>query len=440
MEQITYWDRNSETMPREQLQVLQLKRFKERMAYVYERSPFYRRKFDKAGVKPDDIRTLDDIGFVPFTVKEELRESQAEHLPWGDFLCIRPEEGVRTFQTTGTTGIPVKVLLSKRDWSEHYYEEFMHFMYGYGITTSDILFVPFNFGLHVAWWGFSAALEKEGVLIVPGGGQSSQDRVRNIHEWGATVVCGTPTYLLFLGEKAVEMGMPLVDSKVRIVVSAGEPGANVPSTKKAIEELWGARNYDDIGSTEAANFGFECVAQSGTHIIESLFYAECLDMDTLKPVAPGEVGELVLSNLCTESMPLLRYRIKDLVKFNTETCPCGRTFLRLDGGVIGRADDMFQFAGINIFPSAIENLVREVDEFANEYQLRVPTMGSGKRLKILVEPAAPDMPKETIDQAVRRFIDTIKYRITITPEVVVASPGELPRFEGKAKRVIRESE
>jgi len=418
--------------------MLQLQRFKGRVAYVYERSPFYRRKFDAAGIKPDDIRTLDDIRYVPFTIKEELRESQAEHPPWGDFLCVPPEDGVRTFQTTGTTGIPVKVLLNKRDWTEHYYEEFMHFMYGYGIKKSDILFVPFNFGLHIAWWGFSAALEKEGVLIVPGGGQSSQDRVRNIHEWGATVVCGTPTYMLFLGEKALEMGMPLADSKVRIVVTAGEPGANVPSTKKTIEELWSAKNYDDIGSTEAANFGFECIAQSGTHLIESLFYAECLDTETLEPVGPGEVGELVLSNLCTESMPLLRYRIKDLVRFNMEPCECGRTFLRLDGGVLGRADDMFQFAGINVFPSAIENLVREVGEFANEYQLVVPKMGSGKRLKIVVEPALPDIPKEKMTEALKKFIETIKFRLTITPEVVVAQLGELPRFEGKAKRVVRE--
>jgi len=418
--------------------MLQLQRFKGRVAYVYERSPYYRRKFDAAGIKPDDIRTLDDIRYVPFTIKEELRESQAEHPPWGDFLCVPPEDGVRTFQTTGTTGIPVKVLLNKRDWTEHYYEEFMHFMYGYGIKKSDILFVPFNFGLHIAWWGFSAALEKEGVLIVPGGGQSSQDRVRNIHEWGATVVCGTPTYMLFLGEKALEMGMPLADSKVRIVVTAGEPGANVPSTKKTIEELWSAKNYDDIGSTEAANFGFECIAQSGTHLIESLFYAECLDTETLEPVGPGEVGELVLSNLCTESMPLLRYRIKDLVRFNMEPCECGRTFLRLDGGVLGRADDMFQFAGINVFPSAIENLVREVGEFANEYQLVVPKMGSGKRLKIVVEPALPDIPKEKMTEALKKFIETIKFRLTITPEVVVAQLGELPRFEGKAKRVVRE--
>jgi len=438
MEPVTYWRKNLETMPREQLEELQLHRFKDRMRHVYERSPLYRRKFDEAGIKPHDIRTLADIQHIPFTIKEELRESQAAVPPWGDFICIPPDEGVRVFQTSGTTGIPVRAILSQADWSVQYYEQFMHFMYGYGIKKSDIMFVPFNFGLHVAWWGFSSALQQEGVMMVPGGGQSSQDRIKNIYEWGATVVCGTPTYMLFLGELAAKMGMPLTESQVRILVVAGEPGAQVASTKKALGELWGAKVYDDIGSTEAANWGYECVAQKGTHLIESMFYAECLDMDTLKPVPEGEVGELVLSNLTCESMPLIRYRIKDLVRFNKQTCECGRTFLRLDGGVLGRSDDMFQFAGINIFPSGIENLIREVEEFSTEYQLIVPAMGSGKRLKIRLEPASPDIPADKIRDAVKKFVDTMKFRTSVTPEVEVAKVGELPRFEGKAKRVIRE--
>ncbi|MBW1997343.1 MAG: AMP-binding protein [Deltaproteobacteria bacterium] len=438
MEGVTYWKREMETLPREKLQDLQLERFKRQMQYVYERSPMYRRKYDEAGVRPEDISTLADIDGVPFTVKEELRESQAQHPPWGDFPCIPPEDGVRVFQTTGTTGLPVKILLNKTDWCKHFYEQFMHFMYGYGIKTSDILFVPFGYGLYIAWWGFQAALEQEGVMIIPGGGQSSKDRVRNIFEWNATVVCGTPTYLLYLGEIAKEMGVDLAESGIRVVVAAGEPGANVPSTKKAIEELWGAKCYDDIGSTEISNFGFECVAQQGTHVIETMFYPECLDPETLKPVPEGEVGELVLSNLCTESVPLLRYRMKDLVRFRRETCACGRTFLRLEGGILGRSDDMFQFAGVNIFPSAIENLIREVPEFSNEYQILVPRMGSGRHLKIRVEPAQADVGAEEIEAAVERFKETFKFRITITPDVEVAKAGELPRFELKAKRLIRE--
>ncbi len=440
MEKVTYWNREMETLPRKRLEELQLTRFRERMQHLYDCSPMFRRKYEKAGVRPSDIRTLDDIRRVPFVVKEELRESQAQHPPWGDFPCIPSEEGVRVFQTTGTTGIPVKVLLNKNDWTVHFYEQFMHYMYGYGITTADILFVPFGYSLYIAWWGFQAALEQEGVMIVPGGAQSSRDRVKNVFDWGATVVCGTPTYLLYLGDTATKMGMSLKDSGVRVAVAAGEPGANVPSTKKAIEDLWGAKCYDNIGSTEISNFGFECIVQNGTHVIETMFLAECLHPETLEPVEPGEVGELVLSNLCTESVPLLRYRMKDLVRFDKEVCQCGRTFLRLDGGILGRSDDMFQFAGVNIFPSAIENLIREVKEFSNEYQLIVPKMGSGKRLKIRVEPAEAGISGEKMEEAVQRFIQNVKYRITVTPEVEIVRMEELPRFELKAKRLIREDQ
>ncbi|MBW1734477.1 MAG: AMP-binding protein [Deltaproteobacteria bacterium] len=439
MEVLSYWQKETETLPLGDLRALQLKRFQERMAHVYEHSPMYRRKYDEAGITPGDIRTLEDIRKVPFTVKEELRESQARFPPWGDFMCVPPEEGVRVFQTTGTTGIPVKVLLNKKDWTVHFYDQFMHFMHGYGIKTTDILFVPFGYGLYIAWWGFQAALEQAGVMIVPGGAQSSRDRVKNMLDWDATVVCGTPTYLLYLGETARKMGVSLPESKIRIVVAAGEPGANVPATKAAIEELYGARCYDDIGSSEISNFGFECVAQQGTHVIESMFYAECLDPDTLEPVGPGEVGELVLSNLCTESMPLLRYRMKDLVRFNRDRCDCGRTFLRLEGGILGRSDDMFQFAGVNIFPSGIENLIRQVKEFSSEYQIVVPRQGSGKRMKIRVEPASDRVSGPEMERAVSRFIEAFKYRITVTPDVEVAEVGELPRFELKAKRLIRET-
>lgn len=439
MEQVMYWKKTLETLPRDQLRDRQLKLFQDRMAYVYERSPMYRRKFDQAGINPADIQCMEDISRVPFTVKEELRGSQEEKPPWGDFMCVPPEDGVRAFQTTGTTGTPVKVMLNKKDWAVHFYEQFMYFMHAYGIKTTDILFVPFGYGLYIAWWGFQSSLEQAGVMIVPGGAQSSKDRVKNIFNWEATVVCGTPTYLLHLGETARQMGVSLRDSKVSIVVAAGEPGANVKSTKLAIEEAWGARCYDDIGSSEISNFGFECICQNGTHVNEAMFYAECLDPETLQPVRNGEVGELVLSNLCTETMPLLRYRIKDLVKFNLDECECGRTFLRLDGGILGRSDDMFQFAGVNVFPSAIENLIREVDLFSKEYQIVVPRMGSGKRIRIRVEPASGDTPEKEIKTAVEEFIENFKYKITFTPDLEVVGVGELPRFELKAKRVIREN-
>ena len=163
MEPIRYWHQATETLPREALQALQLERFRERMQYVSERSPFYQEKYAAAGIQPGDIRTVADVRRVPFTVKEDLRESQVRCPPWGDFLCVPPEDGVRVFQTTGTTGVPVRVLLNQTDWSKHFYAQFMHFMNGYGLTPSDILFVPFNYGLYIAWWGFQAALERAGL-------------------------------------------------------------------------------------------------------------------------------------------------------------------------------------------------------------------------------------------------------------------------------------
>ena len=438
MEKVIMYKPELETMSRDALLEHQIDLFRKQIAYVYERAPMYKRKFDQAGIRPEQIKTIEDVQKVPFTVKEELRQSQERYPPFGDFHCIPPEEGVRVFQTTGTTGIPVRSLLSKKDWLEVYYDQFMYFMYGYGITKADTIFIPFNYGLYLAWWGIHSSFEQGGVLVIPGGGQSSEDRIRNILEWKPTVVCGTPTYILFLGDIAKKMEVDLSKTTVRVVITAGEPGAQIPSTKKQIETTWGAKNYDDIGSTEISNFGFECVAQKGTHVIESMFLAEVIDPVTGKNLGPGQEGELVLTNLCCESMPLIRWRMGDIVKFDMKKCDCGRTFLRLDGGVIGRADDMFQFGGVNIFPSAIENFIHGTKEFSNEYQVIAPKMGSGKHLRIRVEPSSPALSKEEMDRAVKAFKETFKFRIGVTPEVDVVKIGELPRFEGKARRVIRE--
>jgi phenylacetate-CoA ligase len=439
MEKVIMYKPDLETMPREKLVEYQLDLFRKQMAYVYQRSPMYRQKFDEARVRPAEIRTLKDLGKVPFTTKEELRRSQEEYPPFGDFHCIPPEEGVRVFQTTGTTGIPVRSLLSKKDWFVHYYDQFMYFMHGYGITKADSMFVPFNYGLYIAWWGLQAAFEQAGVLIIPGGGQSSEDRIKNILEWNPTVLCGTPTYILFLGDVARKMGVDLSKTAVRIVITAGEPGAQIPSTKKQIETIWEARNYDDIGSTEISNFGFECVAQKGTHVVESMFLVEVIDPGTGKSLRPGQVGELILTNLCCESMPLIRWRMGDMVKVDDRRCDCGRTFLRLEGGIIGRVDDMFQHGGVNIFPSAIENFVRQTSEFSSEYQIFVPRMGSGKHLTIRVEPSSPTLSKEEMNRAVDTFKGTFKFRVGVTPDVEVVEVGKLPRFEGKARRIVRET-
>ncbi|MCP4327287.1 MAG: phenylacetate--CoA ligase [Alphaproteobacteria bacterium] len=439
MQDVDYWNAEFECMPRSQLERYQLDRVREQLAFVYERSPFYRCKFDDAGLRPDDIRTVDDVRRIPFTEKEELRRSQSDHPPWGDFACIGPEEAIRVFQTSGTTGKPVRILLNNKDWFENYYDQFMHFRCGYGLTKSDVLFVPFNYGLFAAWWGFQAAMEKAGLMIIPGGGQSSEHRLRALVDWGASVVCGTPTYLLYLAETASKLGLDLAGSPIRKVVAAGEPGAAVLTTKKAMEEQWGAECFDDIGSTEIGNFGYECAEHQGTHMIEGAYLAEVLDPETLEPLPDGTTGELVLTNLTCESVPLIRYRMKDLVRFNRDRCGCGRTYLRLDGGVLGRVDDMFHYAGVNIYPGQIQDLLHGVGDLSLEYQIMVPKMGCGKHLTIRVEPAHAYVAGSQLEQARDSFIDSVKFRVGVTPEVEIVEVGDLPRVEGKAKRVIRET-
>ncbi|OGA29401.1 MAG: hypothetical protein A3I01_12845 [Betaproteobacteria bacterium RIFCSPLOWO2_02_FULL_65_24] len=426
-------------MPQPQLREYQLQLMRTRLSYVHERSPFYRRKLDAAGIRPDQVRTLQDVQRIPFTEKEELRLSQASHPPWGDFACIGPREAVRVFQTSGTTGRPVRVMLGRSDWFENYYQQFSHYRCGFGLTEDDVLFVPFNYGLYVAWWGFQTAMERGGLMVIPGGGLSSKDRLRAMLDWEATAICGTPSYLLYLAETARKNGIDLPASPIRKVIAAGEPGASIPSTKKAIQSQWGAECFDDIGSTEISNFSFECLAHDGTHVVESMFLAEVVDPETLQLLPDGQVGELILSNLCCESMPLIRYRTHDLVRFNRTECSCGRTSLRLDGGILGRSDDMFHFAGVNVFPAQIQSLLHQVDEFSQEYQLVVPPQGSGRHLRVRVEPAREGVPRGELDAARERFVEMVKYRITVTPEVEVCEIGSLPRVEGKAKRVIRES-
>lgn len=436
---IAYWDERVECMPQPQLLEHQLRQLRGRLDHVHARSPFYRRKLDAAGVRPGEVRTLEDVRRIPFTEKEELRLSQAANPPWGDFACIGPREAVRVFQTTGTTGRPVRVMLSRSDWFETYFQQFSHFRCGYGLTEEDVLFVPFNYGLYVAWWGFQTAMEKAGLMVIPGGGLSSKDRLRAMLDWGATAVCGTPSYLLYLAETARNNGIDLPASPIRKVVAAGEPGASIPSTKRAIEAQWGAECFDDIGSTEISNFGFECLAHQGTHVIEGMFLAEVVDPETFAPLPDGQVGELILTNLCCESVPLIRYRTRDLVRFNRTRCACGRTSLRLEGGVLGRSDDMFHFAGVNVFPAQVQELLHQVAEFSQEYQLVVPPQGSGRHLRIRVEPARAGLASRALESARECLVEMVKYRITVTPEVEVCEIGSLPRVEGKAKRVVRES-
>ncbi len=430
-----------EAASRAVIEDLQFRLFQKQLRYVYDHSPMYKRKYDEVNLKPEDIKTRDDIEKVPFTVKEDLRRSQEENPPFGDFLCVPSEQGVRCFETSGTSGAPVKVLFTPKDWFSTGCEHIAYQAYGMGIEKSDIVLFLFNYGLFIAWWGWQAGLESLGCLIIPTGGHNTKERVRRIIDTGATVVCGTPTYLIYVSEVANSMGVDLAaQTRVRIVVAAGEPGAQIPSTKSFIEKAWGAKCYDGLGAAEMpVSFGFECVAQQGTHLIESMFLSEVVNPETNERVKASEPGELIMTNLFMETMPLIRYRMRDYVKLNYNRCDCGRTFVRAEGGVIGRVDDMFTFAGVNIFPSAIEDLIRNVNQFSSEFRIIVPKAGTGKRLKIQVEPLSEAISKDELKKASVGLVETVKWNLGITPEVDVLAIGTLPRSELKARRVIREA-
>jgi len=431
-----YYRPEIETASREVIEILQLKKLKYQLQHVYEHSPFYNQKFRNAGLHPEDIKSLEDLNLIPFTTKEELLQSQQEYPLFGNFFCVEQKSLSRVFQTSGTTGIPLKVGFTRRDW-DIFAEMWCYHGYGYGLTKEDAIFIPFNYGLFIAFWGTHYGFEKMGLCIIPGGGQSSDVRIKNILEWRPTVICGTPTYILHLGEVAQSMGIDPKENTVRVVITGGEPGALIPATKKRMEELWSAEVYDQVGSSEIGPHSFECKAQSGgCHVLEDHYCVEVIDLaNDKRKVRPGEEGELVLTNLSFEGMPLIRYRLRDIVKANYEQCSCGRTFVRFDGGVLGRVDSMVLIGGVNIFPTALENIIRGIEVFSNEFQIVV---SSKAKLKLRVEPLNNQISEGKIQEATKSLIETIKYRIGITPLVEVAEVGKLPRFDLKAKRVVRE--
>lgn len=429
-----------EAVSREVLEPLQLRLLQNQIRYVYKHSPMYKQKYAEVGLEPEDIKTLKDVSKIPFTTKEDLRKSQEENPPFGDFLCVPPEEGVRVFKTTGTTGKPLKVILTPKDWFDVTCEQVAFAAHNLELKKSDIAFLPFGYSTIIAWWIWQVGLESLGVTVVPGGAQSSKDRIKNILEWEATFVCGTPSYIIHLGNVAKEMGIDLAEeSRVRVVMLAGEPGAEIPATRRLVEEIWGGKCYDSMGASEMPScWGSECVHQKGLHLIESMFLPEVINPDTGELTVLGEQGELVMTNLCMEAMPLIRYRMRDIVKLNYDKCDCGRTFARLEGGILGRLDDMIPFAGVNIYPSAIENFVRSVKQFSTEFQIIVPKMAIGKRLKIRVEPVSDAIEEDELKRSSASLVESIKWKIGITPEIEITTIGSLPRFEAKAKRVIRE--
>jgi phenylacetate-CoA ligase len=373
-----------------------------------------------------DLRGWDDFQRLPLTPKSELVDDQAAHPPFGTNLSFPLDRYVRVHQTSGTTGTPLRWLDTQESW-DWWARCWTVVLRAAGLGPGDRVFFPFSFGLFVGFWAGFEGARALGALAIPGGGQDSVQRLATIESLGVTAVCCTPSYALHLAEVAAERGITLPRLGVRATIHAGEPGAGIPAVRARIEAAWGARAYDHAGMTEMGAYGFECAAQSGLHVNEAEFIAEILDPVTGRP---ADEGELVLSNLGRVGSPLLRYRTGDRVRRATTPCPCGRASLRLEGGIQGRVDDMLIVRGVNVFPAALEGIVRRFPA-VDEFQIEVYRRGQLDEVRLLLEVHGHPGP------VVAAVQEAVRVDLGIRVEAVPVPGRSLPRYELKARRLVR---
>jgi len=433
---VKYWNPFIETMPPERLRELQLKKFKRALQWAYDHSPFYRRIYKEVGLEPGDIKIHEDIRRVPKVEKDMLREVQTrEPFPYGDILSV-PLREVTTFrQTSGTTGTPVYHADSWQDM-EWYSETWAYVLYAQGYRETDRVFIPFGYNIFVAFWGAHFAAEKIGCEVVPGGVLDTQARVLKMKELHCTAFMATPTYVLGMADTARrKLGIDVAKKlSIQRITCAGEPGACIPTTKKRIEEAWGAKVYDHIGATESGAWSYECTEQpGGLHVNEAFFLVEIEDLETGEITDdPKKPGKMIITALDRSAKPCIRFDSKDVIRWSPYSCDCGRTFRLTDGGVMGRADDITKVKGVLLAPTAIEEVVRSISDLGDEYEVLVTKKGDIDDILLKVEmlPGQEGEEKNVLahlkDQL--RLITNLGYRIEVHPY------GSLPRYELKAKR------
>jgi len=429
---MAFYDIKAETAEREALAGLQLTRFRAQAARVFA-NPFLRERYREAGLEPGDIRTWDDVARVPFLTKEDLRSNY----PLG-LLCTDLSEAVRVHLTSGTTGVPVPMVYTAHDLEVWTVCMARNFVAG-GLTRQDIVQQAHGYGLFTGGLGFHYGLERVGATVIPTGAGGSDRQLRLMREWGTTVFTGTPTYALHLGEIALEKGIdPVRDLKLRLGFHGGEPCTD--EMRRRINERLGYTAHGGgmrrcYGLTEMGGpMAMDCEYAEGIHVWADHFLMEVLDPGTLQPVATGQPGELVLSNLSFEAMPLLRYRTGDRVTATWERCACGRTHPRLTA-FLGRVDDMLLVSGTNVFPSQVEVVLLRHAELSEHWQLVVGERKGLHTLRVRVEPR-PGTPVD--EHLVDRVEKDLRDQLQITCRLELRECGTLPRFEGKAVRVVDE--
>lgn len=428
---MSIWNTEYETMPRRQLEELQLQRLKWTVSWVYERVEWYRKKFDEVGFKPSHLKTLKDIKNLPFTTKHDLRESY----PFGLF-AVPLEQVVRIHSSSGTTGKPVVVGYTRGDlntWSELV----ARIATAAGVQRGDVAQIAFGYGLFTGGFGLHYGLERIGATVVPVSAGQSEKQIQIMRDFGSTVLVCTPSYALHLAEVAEEMGVSRSELKLRVGLFGAEPWSE--GMRKEIEEKLGILATDNYGLTEVIGPGVagECRERNGMHINEDHFLVEVINPETLEPVEPGEVGELVFTSLTKEAFPVIRFRTRDLTRLIPEPCPCGRTFVRMER-VRGRTDDMIIVRGVNIFPSQVEAALIEIEGVEPHFQIIVDRKAHLDELEVMVEMNerfVPDTMRKLVE--FQKEVETkLSQKLGIRAKVTLVEPRTIERSLGKAKRVI----
>ena len=426
------WDSKAECMPVEERRTLQLKRLQDLVARLSVQSPFYRDQFKKHGVKPEDIKTLDDLRRLPFTVKDDLRDNYPFEL-----FATPLNDVVRVHCSSGTTGKPVVSGYTAND-IDMWTEMMARSLTSAGASYRDVLHNSYGYGLFTGGLGVDMGARKIGAATVPMSGGVNSRQIMLMEDFGATVLTCTPSYALVLAEAAAQMG---VDIKSRIKLRVGVFGAE-PWTEEMrveIEEKLHLEAYDIFGMGEVMGpaVSVECAYHNGLHMQDDNFLPEIIDPDTGELMPPGEQGELVITTLTKEAMPLIRYRTRDITRLSDEPCPCGRTSVR-HFKLAGRTDDMLIIKGVNVFPSQIEGVLLRHEELAPQYVLVVDRVNNLDRLEIQVEATEEfyNAGKENIEQFTKKLHVEMQQMLYISSNITIVPPRTIQRSEGKAKRVI----
>jgi phenylacetate-CoA ligase len=428
-----FWDKGAETMSRADIEKRQLSDLKTAVDRALM-TPFYKPRLEAVGIKSaDDIKSLDDLRRIPYTTKDDLRKAY----PYGMVASDR-RDIVRMHASSGTTGVPTVIYLTQKDigrWTDFLARS----LTGTGADSSDVFQNMMTYGLFTGGIGMHYGAERVGMMVIPAGPGNTSRQLKFMKDFGTTTIHATPSYLLHLHSKLAEEGVKLEDLKLKRAFCGAEPYSE--DTRKKIESLFGIEVYNSYGLSEMNGPGvaFECEERDGMHLWEDGYILEVIDRDSLEPIPDGQKGELVLTILCREAMPILRYRTKDLTHVYEGSCACGRTHRRI-ARITGRSDDMLIINGINVFPSQIEEVIMAMPEVGNNYLIHLEKQGSLDKLTVKVEvgPGLFEDDSRPLNALRDKIRSRLQASISVTPHVELHEPGMLPVSEGKAKRVVDE--